>query len=113
MTKAEKLFHQIANELADGRESKIFGALCIKAKNGKSSAIFWKDAMIFKLNAEDEKEALSIPGASEGTHLYAPDRPMKGWVLIPFKHSTEWKKFAKKSAKNVTETKVERGKKSL
>lgn len=78
MTKAEKLFYQIANELADGRESKIFGALCIKAANGKSAAIFWKDSMMFKLNTEDEKEALNIPGAKAGTHLYAPDRPMKG-----------------------------------
>ena len=97
MTKAEKFFHQIADELPNGTESKMFGAMCIKATNGKSSAIFWKDEMIFKLNSADEKKALKLKGTRQGTHLYAPDRPMKGWVVIPFIHSSKWAAFAKKS----------------
>ena len=101
MTKAEKFFHQIADELPNAIESKMFGALCIKAINGKPSAMFWKDDMIFKLNSEDEKKALRLKDARQGTHLYAPDRPMKGWVLIPFIHSSKWKNLAKKSIEYV------------
>lgn len=101
MTKAEKLFHQIADELPDATESKMFGAFCIKAANGKLAAIFWKDDMIFKINKDDEKKALRLKSARQGTHLYAPDRQMKGWVLIPFSHSSKWKALAKKSMKFV------------
>ena len=94
---AEKLFHQIAEELPIATESKMFGAFCIKAINGKVAAIFWEDAMIFKLNNDDEKMALRLKGARQGTHLYATNRPMNGWVLIPFIYSKRWKDHAKKS----------------
>lgn len=97
MTKAERLFHQIADELPNVKESKMFGALCIKAKNGKSAAIFWKDEMTFKLNPENEKKALELKGARQGTHLYAPDRQMKGWVVVPFAYADQWKDLTKKS----------------
>lgn len=105
MTKAEKLFHQITDNLSNATESKMFGALCIKATNGKYSAMFWKDDMIFKLNSKDEKKALRLKGARQGTHLYAPNRQMKGWVLIPFTHSSKWKDFAKKSIEFVMKVK--------
>jgi len=97
MTNAETKFHQIVEKLPNATKSKMFGAWCIKAPNGKSSAIFWKNDMIFKLDSESEKLALNLQGARQGTHLYAPDRPMKGWVLIPYIHSDEWIKFAEKS----------------
>lgn len=97
MTKAEKLFHQIADELPNVIKSKMFGALCIKATNGKSTAMFWKDTMIFKLNSEDEKKVLKLKGARQAAHLYAPDRLMTGWVQVPFSHSSKWKNLAKKS----------------
>ncbi len=40
MTKNEELFHTIASELFDVKESKMFGALCIKIPNGKSGVMF-------------------------------------------------------------------------
>jgi len=101
MTNAETIFHKIVDKLPNGTKSKVFGAFCIKAPNGKPSAIFWKNDMIFKLDPESEKLALSLPGARQGTHLYAPDRPMRGWVLIPFIHSAEWARFAEKSIEYV------------
>ena len=97
MTKAEKLFHQIGEQLPNATESKRFGAFCIKATNGKLVAIFWKDHVMFKLNKDDEKKALRFKGARQGTHLYATDRKMKGWVLVPFSHSSKWRDLAKKS----------------
>ena len=40
MTKAEALFHKIANETPGAKEGKMFDALCIKTKQGKATAIF-------------------------------------------------------------------------
>ncbi len=104
MTKAETIFHQIADGLPSATKSKMFGALCIKARNGKSSAIFWKDSMLFKLSEVDEKKALRTSGARQGAHLYEPDRPMKGWVLVPFIHSSKWKDLAKRSLTYLAQT---------
>ena len=101
MTEAEALFQNIAIDLPDAIEGKMFGAKCIKLNNGKAIAIFWKDDMLFKLDEKAQKEALKLNGSKIGSHLYAPEKPMKGWILIPFKHSHTWKDFAKKAIENV------------
>ena len=95
MTKSEQLFHKIANELPDAKEGKMFGALCIKAPNGKSGVMFWKEDMIFKLEGDDMKTALSLKGAK----LFDPmgNRPMGGWVQLSFDHSKKWAALAIKS----------------
>ena len=92
MTKAEELFHKIASELPDAKESKMFGAMCIKAPNGKAAVMFKDDQMIFKLEGDVEKEALKLTGAK----IFDPmgGRPMTGWVQLPESHSAKWKKFA-------------------
>ena len=99
MTKSEELFHKIAAGLADAKESKMFGALCIKAPNGKACVMFWKDDMIFKLEDDDLKEALALKGAKIFTPM--ENRPMGGWVQLSFDHSKKWKAFAKKSMEYV------------
>jgi hypothetical protein len=93
MTKAEELFHRIANELPGAKESKMFGALCIKAPNGKASAMFYKEDMIFKLEGEPLKSALSLDGAK----LFDPmgSRPMGGWVQLSFNYADKWPEIAK------------------
>lgn len=92
MTKAEELFHKIAAELPDAVEGKMFGALCIKAPNGKAGVMFWKEYMIFKLSGDEEKEALALKGAK----LFDPmdGRPMNGWVQLSEEHKSKWKKYA-------------------
>lgn len=99
MTKAEKLFHRIAEEIPKAMEGKMFGALCFKAPNGKSAAMFWKDAIVVKLEAKDVKHAMGLKGAQ----LFDPmgGRPMKEWVQVPFSHSSEWKALAQKAMKYV------------
>ena len=97
MTKAEKLFHKITSELTDAKEGKMFGVFCIKTKNNKAIAIFWKDKMMFKLKGKAEQDALSLSGAKTGTHIYNTARQMKGWVWIPFEHSNKWTKFTDKA----------------
>ena len=91
MTKSEKLFHQIIRNLENGFEGKLFGAKCIKSINGKTAAFYWQESMIFKLDLK--------------SHLYAPNKPMKGWISIPKKHSVKWIEFASKALEYVDELK--------
>jgi hypothetical protein len=73
----------------------MFGALCIKAPNGKAAAMFYKDDMIFKLEGPAEENAMKLKGAK----IFDPmgGRPMKGWVQLPFTHSKKWPDIAKQS----------------
>lgn len=105
MTKWEQLYHQIADSIPESEKGKMFGALCIKAPNGKAGVMFWRDDMVFKLPAKEEKEALALKGAK----IFEPadGRPMGGWVHIPNTHSDKWKKYAVSSMKNVAAIEVD------
>ena len=95
MTKAEELFHKIGDEIPDTKESKMFGALCIKASNGKAGVMFWHDDIIFKLPDDELKKALSLQGAKIFTPM--ENRPMGGWVQLSYDYSKKWKELARKS----------------
>ena len=105
MTEPENLFHQIIKGLPNGIEGKMFGAKCIKSPNGKTAAFFWQENMVFKLDQETQEKALKLNGSKIGAHLYAPEKPMKGWISIPEKHSYKWTEFAKKALEYVEELK--------
>lgn len=92
MSDAETLYHTIADTLPKGKKSKMFGALCVKAPNGKAAVMFWKDYMVFKLRGEAEQEALSL----DGVHYFSPmgDRIMNGWVQVPYDYAAKWPAFA-------------------
>jgi len=60
MNKPEEQFHQIANNVQNGTEGKLFGALSIKANNGRTAVFFWEDKMVFKLDEESQKQALTF-----------------------------------------------------
>ena len=70
MPGSEELFHQIVKEVPGAIEGKMFGASCIKSKNGKAAAIFWKDNVLFKLPEDLLTKALQHDGVKIGTHLY-------------------------------------------
>jgi len=97
MADSEKRFHKIIAQLPNGVEGNFFAAKCIKSTNDKTAAFFWKGDMTFKLDEETQSEALKIEGAKIGSHLYAADKLMRGWILIPKKSSEKWIKFAKKA----------------
>lgn len=105
MTESEKLFHNIIKGLSNGIEGKIFGAKCIKSTKGKTAAFYWQKNMVFKLDRETREKALKLVGSKIGSHLYAPDKPMKGWVSIPEMHADKWTDFTKKALKYVEELK--------
>lgn len=95
METAEELFYEIVASIPEAKLSKMFGALCFKAPNGKAAAMYWQGDMVFKLTGEDEANALGLDGAQ----YFDPmgNRPMKGWVQIPYKYNEQWKGFAEKS----------------
>jgi len=57
--------------------------------------------MVFKLDDPSRDEALKLTDANVGSHLYAPDKQMKGWITISHKHSDKWIIFTKKALKYV------------
>ncbi|MFM9945080.1 MAG: hypothetical protein ACKVQB_07570 [Bacteroidia bacterium] len=95
MTRAETLFHKIASEIPDTHEGKMFGALCIKAPNGKAGVMYWKDYMVFKLEGDQLKVALSLDGAK----IFEPmtGRQMGGWVQLSYDYADKWQAFAEQA----------------
>jgi hypothetical protein len=92
MTKAEEYFHELTKEIPEAKLGKMFGALCIKAPNGKSGAMFWQDCIIVKLNTDELNDAMKL----NGSRLFEPmpGRPMKEWIQISFEHKSKWKHYA-------------------
>ena len=103
MSAAETLYHQIATELPDAVESKMFGAKCLKAPNGKALAMYWKECMVFKLTGDAAADALSLDGAQVFTPM--DGRPMNGWILVPFEYAGHWKAMAEEALAYVREIK--------
>jgi hypothetical protein len=101
MNESEYMFTQIVKGLPNGIEGKMFGAKCIKSTNGKTAAFIWQEQMVFKLDEKTEEEALNLTGSKAGSHIYAPDKPMKGWVSIPKLHLDKWLHFAEKALDHV------------
>jgi len=101
MADSEKIFHKIITQLPNGIEGNFFAAKCIKSTNGKTAAFLWKGNMIFKLDKQSQLDALNLDDSKIGTHLYAPEKQMKGWILIPAKHSNKWSYFAKQAIKYI------------
>lgn len=97
MGNAEIIFQNIIESIPSATEGKIFGARCIKSKNGKTAAIFWKDEMLFKLTENDLEDALKLPGAKIGSHLYAPEKPMNGWLSLSHEMNIKWKNYTIKA----------------
>jgi hypothetical protein len=102
MTKAEKLYHDIGDSIPDATKGKMFGALCIKAPNGKAGVMYWTDKtaaknefMIFKLDENDETAAMKLKGAK--TFEPAVGRKMNGWIQLSTEHLGKWKEFAKRA----------------
>lgn len=98
----ETLFDKIADAIPDATKRKMFGALCLKAANGKAGAMFWRDKskdrnafMIFKLPEKDEQTAMKLTGAQ----VFEPveGRRMNGWVQLSTAHSNKWKAYAVKA----------------
>ena len=92
MSEAEQLYTAIGQAIAGAEQSQMFGKPCFKL-GGKAFICFFKECMVFKLNGETHKAALSL----DGSELFDPSgkqRPMKEWVQVPFVYKQQWKEFA-------------------
>ncbi len=99
MNKEEKYFHDVGASVDGALSGKLFGKLCFKI-NKKAFCCFFEDEMVFKLNGDFHKKALTL----NGSQLFDPSkkgRPMKEWVQVPFEHHKHWKKFATAAAEYV------------
>ncbi|MBI5541006.1 MAG: hypothetical protein HY951_13155 [Bacteroidia bacterium] len=95
MTKEEKLYNNIGQNLKDAVISQMFGKPCLKI-NGKAFACFFENEMVFKLTGEAHKEAINL----KGSKLFDPsgkNRPMKEWVQVSAVNSEKWQEFARLS----------------
>ncbi len=104
MTQEEELYHEIAKSIAGAIESKMFGAMCIKAPNGKAGVMFWKGDMVFKLPKPLEAQALKL----EGAKIFEPadGRQMNGWVHVPNTHIGLWANLATSAMEFVAKIEV-------
>ncbi len=99
MSKEETYYLSIVQKIKGAEQSQMFGKPCLKI-NGKAFACFYENEMVFKLNGDNLKEALSL----DGSRLFDPSgkgRAMKEWVQVPFDYKTEWNRFAKAAFKYV------------
>ena len=103
---SEIIFNEIADSIADTTKGKMFGALCIKALNGKVGVMYHKGNMAFKLSGEDETAILNLPG----TKIFEPmeGRPMNGWVQMGEEHASHWKHYALLAMNFVSKIEVDR-----
>lgn len=99
MTNAELFFKELTGQIDSVMPGKMFGALCMKTRNGKSAAMIWRDHLVVKLTGNFLNEALNLSGAK----IFEPmeGRPMKEWVQIPFVHKDRWKEYTLLSIKSV------------
>jgi hypothetical protein len=100
MTESEELYHQIADAQPNATKGKMFGALCLKAANGKAGVMYWTDKtpakkpfMIFKLDKAAEAKAMKLKGAK--VFEPADGRAMKGWVQLSFDHAKQFPALTK------------------
>lgn len=104
MTKEEELYHQIADTTPNITKGKMFGALCLKAANGKAGVMFWKDYMVFKLPKDVENEVLAL----DGVEVFAPadGREMKGWARTSYDYKDKWQEWTAQSMEFVAKIEV-------
>lgn len=80
-------------ELPDVQLGQMMGMPCIK-RGGKMIGGFWRDAMVFKLPDQAQREAAL---ALDGADLFDPGERgalFKEWVVVPAAHVDRWPDLA-------------------
>ena len=100
MTKEETAFISTGQKMKGAEQGQLFGKPCFKI-NGKAFICFFQNEMVFKLNGDVHKEALSL----DGSQLFDPSgkkRPMKEWVQVSARHQDKWARLANEALKYVS-----------
>jgi hypothetical protein len=92
--KAQRAFHEIAEELAGmgATESQMFGMPTMKVGGKAFAGVAGSGGMVFKLPPGEVRAALEL----KGTELFDPGmgRPMREWVDVPGAQSRHWRALA-------------------
>ncbi|TGD59583.1 hypothetical protein [Flavobacterium humi] len=102
MNEEESTYLGIGKNIPGAQQSQMFGKSCFKS-GGKAFICFFQSAMVFKLQGETHREALSL----EGAQLFDPsgkNRPMKEWVQVPFAFHRKWPGLAEKALEYVNDS---------
>lgn len=95
----EELFIEAGNSVTGAEKSQMFGKPCFKLDK-KAFVCFFQNEMVFKLNGDAHRNALSL----DGSQLFDPSgkgRAMKEWVQVSVAHTRQWKVFAQAAAEYV------------
>ena len=95
MTTEENLFHTIGDALENAERGKLFGKLCYKI-GGKAFVCFFENEMVFKLQGDVHRNALSLSG-SQTFDPSKKKRPMKECVQVPYAHQEKWPHLAEEA----------------
>jgi hypothetical protein len=102
--KAQRAFHEIAEELAGmgAIESQMFGMPTMKVGGKAFAGVPGSGGMVFKLPPDEVRGALEL----KGTELFdrGMGRPMREWVVVPAAHSRRWRTLAEVSLAYVAAT---------
>jgi hypothetical protein len=102
--KAQRAFHEIAEELAGmgATESQMFGMPTMKVGGKAFAGVPGTGGMVFKLPPDEVRGALEL----KGTELFDPGmgRPMREWVVVPAAQSRRWRALAEVSLAYVAAT---------
>jgi hypothetical protein len=95
--KAQRAFHEIAEELAGmgAAESQMFGMPTMKVGGKAFVGVPGSGGMVFKLPPDEVRATLEL----KGTELFDPGmgRPMREWVVVPAAQSRRWRPLAEVS----------------
>ena len=94
-SKAYPLFLELAESLPSGKLSQMFGCPCVKVPSGKAAFCIYKDDLVIKLDKDTEKEMLAF----DDIKVFTPkeNRPMNGWIQVPYSHKNIWKSLSQKA----------------
>lgn len=104
MTEAEKHFTELAAEIPEAQQGKMFGALCLKASNGKAFLLLKNGNIAIKLSGPSLEEALHL----KGSMIFEPSegKKMNGWVQIPAEYQNLWKEYAQTALAEVEKIEI-------
>jgi hypothetical protein len=97
MPNAHEVLLRLAADLPTVRSGTMFGCPCLKVPSGKVAVIQWHDDLLFKLDADGQRDLLSL----DGTRVFQPraDRPpMNGWIQVPPAYADRWTALARQAA---------------
>jgi hypothetical protein len=97
-TPAHQRYTAVGQSLASHgvKLSSMFGMDCLKI-NRKPLAVIDGDDMVFRLSDSDCETLLDSVADAQPWRTKDTNKPMKGWILIPFSQADTWDEWAERA----------------